>query len=292
MTNVIFFVGTGRCGSTLVQEIICRHPDLAFVSNLDDRLAGLDLKGRWNNDLYRRVPPDLTRKGRLRFAPSEGYRLLERQVSPVLVEPSHDLTAADATPWLVERLRSFVNDRVKAQQKPTFLHKFTGWPRAGFLREAFPDARFVHIVRDGRAVANSLVQMAWWSGFAGPQAWRWGPIPSEMRALWESSDRSFPLLAAIEWQLLIEAHEVAEQLVPEGNWMNVRYEDIVEQPIDSLATILEFCGLGAGFDLADQVARQGISGGRMAAFRDQLSKEDLEAIDRAIEPTLARYGYA
>ena len=33
----------------------------------------------------------------------------------------------------------------------------TTWPQAGFLATAFPRARVVHVVRDGRAVSHSLV---------------------------------------------------------------------------------------------------------------------------------------
>ena len=40
--------GTGRCGSTLVQELLCRHPATGFVSGLDDKLPKLNLTGRWN----------------------------------------------------------------------------------------------------------------------------------------------------------------------------------------------------------------------------------------------------
>ncbi len=39
MTSEFAFVlGTGRCGSTLVHEVIARHPDVGFVSNIEDRL--------------------------------------------------------------------------------------------------------------------------------------------------------------------------------------------------------------------------------------------------------------
>jgi hypothetical protein len=41
-----FVIGTGRCGSTLVQEVLARHPQVGFVSNLEDKLPTLNLLGR------------------------------------------------------------------------------------------------------------------------------------------------------------------------------------------------------------------------------------------------------
>src|SRR6266508_3574126 len=40
-----FVIGTGRCGSSLVTEVIARHPAVGFVSGLDDKLPGLDPAG-------------------------------------------------------------------------------------------------------------------------------------------------------------------------------------------------------------------------------------------------------
>ena len=79
--EVAFVLGTGRCGSTLVHEIIARHPDVGFISNVEDRFPSLPVPGRFNNDVYRRVPDRFTTKGRIRFAPSEAYRILAREVS-------------------------------------------------------------------------------------------------------------------------------------------------------------------------------------------------------------------
>jgi nucleoside-diphosphate-sugar epimerase len=33
-----FVLGTGRCGSTLIHELLARHEGVGFLSNLDDRL--------------------------------------------------------------------------------------------------------------------------------------------------------------------------------------------------------------------------------------------------------------
>jgi len=43
--------------------------------------------------------------------------------------------------------------RIDSQKKPVFIHKYTGWSRIAFFKEIFPEARFVHVIRDGRAVA-------------------------------------------------------------------------------------------------------------------------------------------
>src|SRR5206468_10705270 len=97
-----FVLGTGRCGSTLVHELLTRHPDVGFVTNVDDR-TGRAIGGRVQAGLYRRLPATATRKGRVRLAPSEAYRALEREVSGIVTEPARDLEASDAVPWLASR---------------------------------------------------------------------------------------------------------------------------------------------------------------------------------------------
>lgn len=287
----VFVLGTGRCGSTLVHEVLARHPDVGFVSNVDDRLAGLDLTGRWNNAVYRRIPDRFTRKGRMRFAPSEGYRVLEAQVSPLLPQPFRDLTAADATPWLTKRFRDFFERRRVAQAKPLFLHKFTGWPRSGFVREAFPDARFVHVIRDGRAVANSWLQMPWWLGFGGPEQWHWGPLPPEYAGVWEASGRSHVVLAGLGWNILMDAYSRAKALTPAPVWVDVRYEDVVADPRASIGALLDYMSLEwtADFDAAFDTYT--FSSGRSDAFRRDLSGADVAALSGALEPHLRRYSY-
>ena len=94
--------GTGRCGSTLVQELLCRHPAIGFVSGLDDKLPKLNLRGKHNGRLYRAGAPrpsgmtslahsrKLLEKGRLRVAPSEAYNLLDRHVMAGFSEKMRD----------------------------------------------------------------------------------------------------------------------------------------------------------------------------------------------------------
>lgn len=287
---IVFVLGTGRCGSSLLQEVLARHPHAAFLSNVDDRVGTL---GRHNRRLYAAVPPTWTRKGRVRFAPSEGYRLLDRNVSPMLSRSVRDLTASDVTPWLRRRLARVFTDRFTAQGGQVFLHKFTGWPRAALLKEVFPAARFVHVVRDGRAVANSLLQMAWWRGYGGPPCWRLGPLPPEYQGLWEIHDRSFVVLAGLYWRILMEAHETAQRAIVNRDdvWMTVRYEDLIAEPNDVLASTLAWLGLEPHPAFAGQIAAHPFRSSRATAFHSDLSVRQVAQLEDAIAPVLMRYGY-
>jgi Sulfotransferase family len=291
MVTFAFLLGTGRCGSSLVHEILARHPDVGFVSNVDDRLAAFDLRGRGNRSIYRRVPTALTEKGRLRFAPSEGYRILGRRVSPALVDPVRDLVGDDATPWLAARFRRFFEDRADAQGAPIFLHKFTGWPRARFIHRVIPEARFVHVVRDGRAVANSLLQMPWWRGYRGPEAWGLGPLPDPYRREWASAGRSFAVLAGIEWKILIDAFEQTKAAVPAGQWLDVRYEDLVTDPGGSVDAILRFLGLGWTDEFERGFSRHALRSSRTDAYRQELSLDDVALLERSLAGHLEQLGY-
>src|SRR6185369_15714927 len=123
------------------------------------------------------------------------YALLREQVSPMLVDPFRDLTADDAAPWLERRLRAFFDRRAEAEGRAVFMHKFTGWPRARLLAAVFPEAKFVHVLRDGRSVANSYVQVRWWQGYRGVPGWTFGHLSAEEQRAWEATNYSWPYLA-------------------------------------------------------------------------------------------------
>lgn len=286
-----FCVGTGRCGSTLTEEILCRHPEVGFISNLDDRLHLPISATRFNGWLYRRLPAAVADNGLMKLAPSEAYVTLDREVSPILSSPFRDLDARDASPWVAGRLEAFFAARAAAQRANTFLHKFTGWPRASFLQQVFPTARFIHVVRDGRAVANSWLQMPWWLGFGGPERWQWGPLPPELAKKWDEADRSFAVLAALLWRLLVDAFDHARATVPADAWLEIRYEDLTAQPHDAFDTMLRFCGLEWCKEFERGLARHQLSTARVDAFRRDLDADELARVTQACAPALEAHGY-
>jgi omega-hydroxy-beta-dihydromenaquinone-9 sulfotransferase len=288
--RLLFLVGTGRCGSTLVANLIAARSGVGFVSRLDNLSAPIWI-GRFNGFLYRQLPPQ-SMGSPVRFTPSEGYRAIRREIGSALVDPVRDLTQADAFPWLVEGLRDFFGKRARAQRSAVFMHKFTGWSRVGLLQAAFPNASFVHVVRDGRAVANSLLHVSWWRGWRGPERWGFGPLAGEDTREWEASGRSFPVLAGLEWRILMDSYDAAARLVGPQHWMTIRYEDVVTDPTASLGGILAEVGLPLTDEFARRVRRHRITAERVDAFRSDLTPADLDSLNRLLERHLVSKGYS
>jgi hypothetical protein len=296
--------GTGRCGSTLVQELLCRHPATGFVSGLDDKLPRLNSTGRWNGRLYRAGAPrpsgmtslrhsrTLLEKGRLRVAPSEAYRLLDRHVTAGFSRPARDLLAGDLTPVTAGRLRGFFDARIRAQRCDLLVQHVTGWPRTGFLRAAYPDLKVVNVVRDGRAVVNSWLQMGWWDGWQGPTTWYLGPLPAPLQAEWEASGRSFPVLAALGWKMLIGAFAEARAAHPPGQWLDLRYEDLIADPRKELMRALEFLGLDWTPAFEKGFGKHDLHGGRGDAYRSELTPRQLADVEAVLREPLMDWGYS
>jgi Sulfotransferase family len=179
-----------------------------------------------------------------------------------------------------------------AQGRRVFLHHVTGWPRARLLWAAFAEARFVHVVRDGWAVASSWLQSSWWTGYQGPSRWYLGRCPSPMlpsgrlpRAPWCSSP-------GLGWKLLVDAFEQARAAIPATQWLEVRYEDVLADPRGQVTAMLEFLGLEwtptseAGF------ARYAFASGRREAFRHDLDPDQLALLNNSLAAHLQCHGYA
>ena len=289
--NIVFITGTGRCGSTLVHEILSRHPDLGFVSNIEDNLPRINRLGRWNNAIYRTPLGAFTRKGGLRFAPSEAYNIISREVSPIYANSSRDLLAEDVTPWLEKGFKRFFESRNRAQGKPIFSHKYTGWPRIGFFHQIFQNAKFIHIIRDGRAVTNSWLQMPWWDGYRGPENWLWGELSSNYRDEWERANRSFITLAAISWKILMDAFARAVEALPKKYCLCLRFEDLLKDPREHFCKILEFVGTSWNETFERSFAKQVFHKDRQQAFRSDLAPEQVKQLEESLGEHLVCYGY-
>ena len=293
-----FVIGTGRCGLSPLMDLIAYHPDFAWPSQYLDRFpARISLAG-----LSRVVDWPLLRS-RLKFAlrpyvPSHDEAWgFWRQLYPGFPEPFRDLTADDVTPHVRERIRHAAEDVTRYQGKKRFLAEYSGWSRIDFMREIFPRAQFIHIVRDPRAVVNSFVNVDYWRGYEGTKKWRWGEPPDELREALEKYNHSFLALAAVQWKMLIANLLDRSAGLPPEDLLLVRYEDLVADPRDQARRCIEFLGSNPGLDRYQKhLARTKIVDAnretfRIPSWRESMTARQITMLEDLLSDELAHFGY-
>lgn len=286
MTKVAFIIGAGRSGSSILHELLGYHPRVGWMSQLCDKYPHKPQRNRRVLSAMRLpfVGPLLRR----RYEPRECYAFFDA-FYPGFSAPLRDLTAADLTQRAADGIRATL-PAVTMDPRDTLVVKLTGWPRLGFLAELFPEAQFVHLVRDGRAVANSLLQVPWWHGWQGPENWRFGPLPSSYRDVWQGHARSFVALAAIEWQLIMDAVEESRHVIHKDRFLEVRYEDLCEYPVPTMQSIVGHLNLEWADQMNHALLRDPLQS-RNDKWRADLGAEAAAIATSVLCDALPRYGY-
>jgi sulfotransferase family protein len=286
ITKPIIIVGTGRCGSTVFHRLLAKHPEVMWLSAICDRFP---TRPAWNRRVVTAMRNPLFRwllGGKIQ--PSECYRFWDRHAYG-FSEPCRDLVDTDVT----TRVKRQVLGAMESLLTPTcsrLLLKITGWPRIGFLNEIFEDARFIHILRDGRAVASSLIHVDFWRGWYGPQGWRAGLLSPEDQAIWEEYDRSFTALAGLEWRIQMRALEAARQAVDPERFCEVKYEEFCQQPLETCRRVLEFAELPRSAEFEREVRATSIKD-MSNRWRDDLTEAQQVLLDDLLREDLPRHGY-
>jgi hypothetical protein len=284
----IFIVGTGRCGSTALHRLLGLHPQLMWLSAFADEFPK---KPSWNRWAVTAVGNPVVRRifGK-RIKPGENYGFWYIHAYG-FAEPGRDLLRTDVTPRVRKQMHAAIAPMLTPRRN-RMLVKLTGWSRIGFLNEVFEDAKFIHIVRDGRAVASSLLHInSWqWRGWYGPYSWRYGPLPPEDQAAWEASNRSFVALAGLQWKIHTRALEAARQAVDPGRFLEVKYETFCEQPLETCRRVLEFAELAESPAFERHVKATSITD-MSNRWRKDLSAEQQALLTGLLREDLLRYGY-
>lgn len=282
----IFIVGAGRSGSTVFHRMFCEHPDVAWQSPLCDLFPehpGL------NRALLRTAHwPWLGPFLGHRLQPGERYKFWEHYCHG-FAQPCRDLLAADVAPAHKRRIPPALAQLATARRHRVLI-KVTGWPRVGFLRELFPQAKFIHVYRDGRAVASSLLAVRFWRGWQGPPQWGFGPLDPTQQAEWERHGKSFVALAGIQWKLLMTAMDDATRDLAAKNFLQVRYEDLIEAPVVTFREVAAFCELGWSPRFEHSI-RQHPLRATHDKWRENLTAAQQNVLEDVLADSLRKYGY-
>jgi hypothetical protein len=276
-----FVVGVGRSGTTLLRLMLDAHPELAigpetqFVGDLLD------------------LAQDGADADELVTAMAAARTWADFGLDPEVVREragGGDLAAV---------LRAFYGLYAEARRKPRWGEKTPGYVRRMEpIGELLPEARFLHLIRDGRDVA--LSRRARGMGARKPMA-----------------------TTAGLWRKRIEGARAAARTLP-GRYLELRYEDLVADPEPALRRVCEhveldfdpamlsyharaderLAELGDLAPVEARAARPGAeraaahalttrppSGARVGTWRTEMSPADAEAFEVVAGDLLSDLGY-
>lgn len=275
----IIIVGTHRSGTTFLGKVFRAHPDVAY----------------WEEP--RHV-----------WAWRHNFR------------PSDVLGADDAKPKIIRHIHEAFDERRESEGKERFCEKTpSNCLRLDFIERVFPDALYVHIYRDGRAVVRSTGKVLergpdthWMAKrLLGTPVWEWPSyIPRAGRTIgrklmgkkmtfwgprppgWNTWAKEHPghVVRAIQWAKTIEPVIDFRERVDPSRWAEMRYEDFMANPLDLFERLREHAGLQPAEEpLA--FLRERVDPTRQSRWRDDLSEQVLADVRPHLEPTLNRLGY-
>lgn len=249
--GLVVIGGAPRSGTTLLRTLLGRHPAIASLPE--------------TTVFLRRISP-----------PAE----IARRLGWPAAEIAHWQRSSRSQVAFIERLAAEVRARsgkpVWAEKTPLNVLRF------GFARRAFPRAKLVHILRDGRDVACSL---------------RHKPFAKLDGAAWDSPAAA--LRCGVQWRACVRAG-LSHRGDP-GYW-ELRYEDLVRRPEPVLRALLGFLELPwsdrllvaaeTGADADARRAAGPVAADAIGRWRGELSAAQCAALEPLIGPLLETLGYA
>jgi protein-tyrosine sulfotransferase len=269
-----FIVGSGRCGSTLLRAMLEAHPDVHIPPENDLRATVRDY--RW----YGRAPWNVVLRiilGGFEHHPAWGR--WELDLDDVFRE-------VDARPRAGRNLAAVLEAVYRAhlrQHKPSAIRWGDKTPGNTFvlrtLPAIFPDLRVIHILRDGRDVVGSFMRIYK------------DALPATAR----------------HWVKAVRAARAFGARHP-GQYLEIRYEDLVRSPRETIQGVATFLGLTfdermlrhheLGLHFGDVERMTHLQGVREAVHQTSIGRwrTDLDAtqtaeVQRLLGPTLATLGY-
>jgi hypothetical protein len=246
----ILLCGSTRSGTTLLSLMLGHHPEIAFVGELE-----------WIWDF-----PDRTNLTERHAPLPESYRRFlrtHRGYSHSRLQLEDSLTLDELPASMLGQMR----DRTDPlQRKPRFGCQVHRHYREAF--EQWPEARVIHIVRDGRDVCASWLKLGWLgNAYRGALRWR------------DSLD---------EWEQL-------ENDIPAAQRIELRFEDLIREPAQQLERLCAF--LGVRYDDAmlryhEDTTYEPIDPRQASKWRTQLTERDVRVFEAVAGQALQRHGYA
>lgn len=255
----IFIVGLPRSGTSMLYNLLCAHEKAAYITNSINACPESICTIEW-----------LRKKFNFN---ASGERFLADSINTDFASPSEPALLwgkwigrdVDSLYWEEKRLANFSREKIEeiytdirrilftfgglSNNNRRFICKYPVMQtELKMVQDLFPDAHFIHIVRDSRPAANSLLKLYHltnnqikkikhpWVTYIVPY-----PRVKSLEGLIKKFGADDIRTTAHVWQDSIElVHQTAPAL---KNFIEVRYEDILANPKKELTRLFDFAKL-------------------------------------------------
>ena len=268
MAPPLIILGVGRSGTTLLRVMLDRNSELAipyetfFVPQLAHRHGRRPNLDEFVDDL-----------GRLRTLYDWGIR--PEDVQPRLRE---GMTTSEAIAAIFETYAERQGKARWGDKTPLYMQQLP------LLERLFPDALWVHLVRDGRDAALSFLELP--EGFSG-KTWAQPRTVSQFAARWRVE--------------ILSARRLGRHAG--SRYLELRYEDLVAEPERELRLVCDHGSLPWEADMLDHtrvsdaanmpehrnLAQPPTPG--LRDWRNQMNRDDALAFEQVAGDVLGSAGY-
>lgn len=225
-----FLIGCGRSGTTITGQICARHPSICLLNE--------------PRHIWRAALPA-----------TDIWYQHSSDVNPRMVLGASDIKDRDR---ICCRRMFYVRQRLAG--RPLLMEKLPiNNFRLELLAHIFPGCRFVHLIRHGLEVAQSIARTGpRWYGANGNQKWHM----LRQQALDEGwSDEELESDDAVhrglvEWTLSVGAVQRMRHTLPPDRFYEVRYAELLENPRDEITRLMAFLRVTQNELVAQWAARE------------------------------------
>jgi hypothetical protein len=249
--NTVILFGTGRSGTTILMEALFRHPDLAYISSLQEKKPNFQfiniVRYLFDNKIYRVFGKKEQLKkesviNKFIFKAAEGYPVWNHLMHDEVNFSRNFLAGVRPSAKLKAKVVNYLNKVRKIQGKPSFGIKITGPGRLLFMHGIFPDGKFVWLKRDFIPTLSSFLEVDFWQDRATQVLWWEGPYTEDERKILDSISHDKVLFTAFQLNKIIEVieEEIEKYHIPV---LQLSYEQMIIEPEKALANVLDYCNL-------------------------------------------------
>ena len=262
--NHVFIVGVPRSGTTLVRDLISRHPQVAMPQDEFQLIPFLIKRFGHKAEL------DATDINRYLSILKRSSFYHHRKVDTPL--NNWRPTSSTLPEIITETLRRFAPASITSELRYIGDKTPNNLLHLKAISEAFPECKFIHVARDPRDVALSA------------------------RKAWKKSLTR----VAYQWQCGVTAANEFYQEHPEAI-LTVRYEDLLADSRNTLSTVCEFLDLtfdeslleltGSREKMGDAAGFPGLKADNAGKFEQGMNERELERFTSYIYKEMATFGY-